>query len=122
MRTGSTRLFSFIFTIVFGVANQRSLLMIYDKLLAAYQRVRYLSRMPKGAYTRKDAQRCSKAAERVRIHRAGNPTPDVPVNGVDRACNAFFESRGFKPSISEQLQTKGVVIGVKKWVSRRQRP
>jgi hypothetical protein len=76
----------------------------------------------KGSYTRKDAQRCVKAEERARSHKAGNAKPEIKVHGVDRACDEFFKLRGFKPSISEQLQTQGVVIGVKKWVSRNKKP
>lgn len=76
----------------------------------------------KGSYTRKDVHRCVKAEERARSHKAGNAMPEIKVHGVDRACDAFFKSRGFKPSISEHLQTAGVVIGVRKWVSKRQRP
>ena len=76
----------------------------------------------KGAYTRKDAQRCAKAAERVRSHEAGNPEPEVRFTGVGLACDEFFRERGFKPSISKILQTKGVVIGAKVWVSRRAKP
>jgi hypothetical protein len=73
----------------------------------------------KGAYIRKDTRRCVKAEERARNHAAGNPEPEIRVSGVDLACDEFFRSRGFKPSISKILQTRGVVIGVRKWVSKR---
>ena len=73
----------------------------------------------KGAYTRKDSQRCVKAQERARNHAAGNPSPEIKLIGVRLACEEFFRSRGFKPSISKILQTRGVVIGVRKWVSKK---
>ena len=76
----------------------------------------------KGAYVRKDSHRCAKALERARSHKAGNPAPEVSVYGIGLACDTFFEERGFKPSISEHLQTNGVVIGVRKWASRRVKP
>lgn len=73
---------------------------------------------PKGSYTRKDSHRCVKAEERVRSHKAGNPMPSVNLHRIGIACDRFFEKRGFKPSISEQLQTKGVVLGVSIWTKR----
>lgn len=73
----------------------------------------------KGAYIRKDTRRCVRAEERARSHAAGNPEPEVRVHGIGLACDEFFASRGFRPSISKILQTRGVVIGVRKWVSKK---
>jgi hypothetical protein len=56
--------------------------------------------------------------DRKRSHEAGNPTPGINVHRVGLACDEFFDARGFKPVISEMLQTRGVVIGVRVWRSK----
>lgn len=75
------------------------------------------SSSPKGAYTRRK-QLHRHDPDRKRVHTAGNPTPGINVHRIGLACDKFFDARGFKPSISEHLQTRGVVIGVTKWTSR----
>lgn len=75
----------------------------------------------RGAYRRKDTRTIKDAGERERRHVDGNTRPDVNVNGVGEVVDRWFGERGMKPSISEHLQTNGVTIGVKRWVSRKGR-
>ena len=72
----------------------------------------------KGSYQRRK-QLHRHNPERKRSHEAGNPTPEINVHRVGLACDEFFQSRGFVPSISKILQTRGVVVGIRKWVSLR---
>ena len=75
----------------------------------------------KGSYIRKDCHRGTRSLDRKRNHAAGNPESAIRVTGLSVACENFFMERGFKPSISKILQTKGDVHTHKVWTSRSRR-
>ena len=76
--------------------------------------------MKRGAYTHKQAR----SSQEDRSHKAGNPRKSVKLSndgedGFKRAIDRFFSDREMdKPSVSKILQSRGVEIGVKKWVRR----
>ncbi len=79
------------------------------------------STMKRGAYTHKQGQ----SRNQDRSHVAGNPRRAVKLtktgeDGFDQAVSRFFRDRGHdQPSVSSILQTRGVEIGVAKWVKRK---
>jgi hypothetical protein len=79
--------------------------------------------MTRGAYTHKQAR----SGNDERSHKAGNPRKASIQKGNGDKCgfkmaiDRFFEDRSMdKPSVSRILQTRGVEIGVKKWVRKKQ--
>lgn len=73
--------------------------------------------MGKGAYQHKQNQK----RDGERTHDAGNPRRVGRFAGFDVNIREFFEKRGLeRPSVSKILQTRGVEIGVKKWVRKKQ--
>jgi len=75
----------------------------------------------KGAYTRKQGRSSSEE----RSHQAGNPRKAVVIRNVGKggfkeAMRKFFDERETgQPSVSKILQSRGVEIGVTKWVRRK---